>query len=52
MKKCEQTFQKLKQACISKSVLQMFNLKKSIHIEMNALNFVIEECLMQEYNGK
>ena len=52
MEKCEQAFQKLKQACISESVLQMFNSKKLICIEMDASDLAIGECLMQEYNGK
>ena len=50
--KCEEAFQKLKQACISESVLQMFNLKKSIHIETDASDLIIEECLTQKYDGK
>ena len=50
--KCKQAFQKLKQACISEPVLQMFNPKKLICIETNTSDLAIEECLMQEYNGK
>ena len=50
--KCEMTFQKLITVCTFEPVLQMFNSKKSIHIKTNASDLTIEECLMQEYEGK
>ena len=50
--KCKMTFQKLITVCTFKSVLWMFNLKKSICIETDASDLIIEECFMQEYKRK
>ena len=50
--KCEQAFQKLKQACISEPVLRMFDPKKPIRIETDASDLAIGGCLTQEYDGK
>lgn len=50
--KHERAFQELKEACLKKSILKMFNSKKLIRIESNALNLIIEACLNQEHKGK
>ena len=34
------------------STLKIFNIQKSIKMEIDALNLVIETCLSQEYKGK
>ena len=45
-------FQKLITACTFKSVLQMFDSKKSIHIKTDASDLIIKRCFMQEYKRK
>ena len=41
----EEAFQQLRQAYLEESVLKMFNLKKLIRIETDALDLAIEVCL-------
>ena len=48
----QRAFEQLKNACLQQSILQMFNSKKSIRIETNASNLVIDACLNQENEGK
>ena len=48
----QQAFEQLKSACLQQSILQMFNSKKAIRIETNALNLVIDACLNQENEDK
>ena len=48
----QQAFEQLKNDCLQQSILQMFNLKKSIRIETNASNLIIDACLNQENEGK
>ena len=48
----QQAFEQLKDACLQQSILQMFNSKKSIWIETNASNLIIDACLNQENEGK
>ena len=48
----QQAFEQLRNACLQQSILQMFDSKKSIRIETNALNLIIDACLNQEKEGK
>lgn len=48
----EAAFRELQQACVTESVLKMFDLKKLIRIESNASNLAIEACLNQEHDDK
>ena len=48
----QQAFEQLRDACLQQSILQMFNSKKSIRIETNASNLVIDACLNQESEDK
>ena len=47
-----QAFEQLRDACLQQSILQMFNSKKSIRIETNASNLIIDACLNQENEDK
>ena len=47
-----QAFEQLRDACLQQSILQIFNSKKSIWIETNASNLIIDVCLNQESEGK
>ena len=48
----QQTFKQLKDACLQQSILRMFNSKKSIRIETNASNLIIDACLNQRHEDK
>ena len=48
----QKAFEQLKDACLQQSMLQMFNSKKSIRIETNASNLIIDACLNQENEDK
>ena len=48
----KEIFQQLRQACLEKSVLKMFNSKKSIRIETDASDLAIKVCLNQEHKDK
>ena len=48
----QQAFEQLRDPCLQQSILQMFNSKKSIRIETNALNLIIDVCFNQESEGK
>ena len=50
--KKRQAFERLRDVCLQQSILQMFNSKKSIRIETNASNLIIDACLNQENEGK
>ena len=48
----QQAFEQLRDACLQQSILQMFDSKRSIWIETDASNLVIDACLNQEKEGK
>ena len=48
----QKAFEQLRDVCLQQSILQMFNSKKSIRIETNALNLIIGACLNQENEDK
>ena len=48
----QQAFEQLRNVCLQQSILQMFDSKKSIRIEINALNLTIDACLNQKNEGK
>ena len=48
----QQAFEQFKNACLQQSILQMFNSKKTIRIETNASNLIIDACLNQESEDK
>ncbi len=50
--KAEEAFKKLKKLFISQSVLIMFESEKSITLEMNASDEVIETCISQSDDKK
>ena len=50
--KKRQAFERLRDVCLQQSILQMFNSKKSIRIETNASNLIIDVCLNQEKEDK
>ena len=50
--KKQQAFERLRDACLQQSILQVFNSRKSMRIETNASNLVIGACLNQENEGK
>ena len=51
-KKKRNAFNKLQQACITNSVLKMFDTKKSIRLKIDASDLVIEACINQKHDDK
>ena len=48
----QKTFETLKKFFLEKSILKMFNFKKSLKLETNTSNLIIEACFNQKYNDK
>ena len=48
----QQTFERFRDACLQQSILRMFNSKKSIRIETNASNLIIDVYLNQKNEDK
>ena len=48
----QRAFEQFRNACLQQSILQMFDSKRSIRIETNASNLIIDACLNQKREGK
>ena len=52
IKKKQQAFDSIKQACINASVLKIFDSEWSIRMKTNASDLIIKACLNQKYNKR
>ena len=48
----KKTFETLKKFCLEKSILKMFDLKKSLKFETHVSNLIIKTYLNQKYDDK